>query len=99
MAQWFQHLGQPLAFSPRSDGVGNADDASIGSTSLSELPMHHPSRQPVTASTPPFKDDIAILSCWKFQIDLGDVLGRYCTDLNLYREIVDLLKNIPTGKT
>ena len=41
----------------------------------------------------PYRSRIGIPSSWRFQIELADLLARHRTDLNVYDDMISLVKN------
>ena len=60
--------------------------------------IHHPSIQPTTEASKPFNLDVGIPSCSEFHVQLASICNSHRTDMKLFNEINQLVKNHSIGR-
>ena len=70
----------------------DCDDKSESSSSIDNT-----AKAPPEEAKPPYRAQVGLPKSYCFQIELANILGRHRTDLKLYDEIVDLVKNHSDG--
>ena len=60
--------------------------------------IHHPSIQPTIEASKPFNLDVGIPTCSKFQIQLARICDRHRTDMKLFNEVNQLIKQHSLGR-
>ena len=60
--------------------------------------IHHPSIQPIIEASRPFNLDVGIPTCSKFQIQLARICDRHRTDMKLFNEVNQLIKQHSLGR-
>jgi hypothetical protein len=60
--------------------------------------IHHPSIQPTSEASKPFNLDVGMPSCSVFQVQLASICNRHRTDMKLFDEINQLIKNHSIGR-